>query len=1085
MLNNQQYLEWKLPEFTNSSDSVIFKISYYSVPQVVNCGILIIEATTFSTRNLMCQLLGQSCGIKVNTGSVQVPIYVYEAFLSLSNASAYATPNGTTGETVFVNYSINNVGEAINANHKIYISYYYDSDGNHILSSADILVAVDSLNAFIDTNSTNSFTSHFNVTAGNSCKLIIYIDTTFNSCVCNPNQIFTTIPLLNAGPDTALCSGQSSYLGMPATNGYTYQWQPTTGLNNASLAQPVFSGTNNGTTPIILHYILTTNRISCTTKDTVKITILPLPVADAGISDTICFGDSTTLTATGGTGYVWSNNALTASTVVSPQTTTTYTVTVTDNHGCSNTDNVVVKVNQLPQADAGLNAAICHGDSTQLNASGGISYLWSPSSSLNANNILNPVAFPNQTTTYTVTVTDNNTCSNTDNVIVTINNNPLISHTYTNITCNGLNDGTITANPYNGMFPYIFSWNTSPVQMTQTISGLSPGINYTVTVTDANGCSAKDSFELTEPQALSMTFSFNDAMCFNSCDGQAQAIVAGGTLPYNYIWLPTGTGGNISNLNTICAGNYTLTVKDSNNCQIDTSFIINQPNILSYSYTTSNVLCHNGLNGKITISNAGGTNPYTYNWLPSVSTDTTASNLSAGVYSITITDSHQCDTAFNVTITQPPLLVLSTSGNDTVCIGETYTISSNATGGVQPYIFTWDNNLGIGDTFTLTGTQTTTYSVFVTDSNNCATSSQNLEVFVYPVVQVSAHYAGDSAICLNDSTLITAIATGGNGGPYTYTWNENIGVHLPPVQVSPTQTTNYIVTASDNCGSPIDIDTITVVVNPLPVVNFSATNKSGCEPLEVDFTDLSHPNIAFWQWYFGDPLSVNNTSNNQNPTHLYESPGTYQVTLMVKTIYGCVGTATLSNFVNVFPLPIADFTFHPPFADIENPIIYFINQSSGDSIRSWDFGDPASGSQNSSYEYSPIHRYNNPDTYTILLIVSSDKGCIDSTYKTIVYRPEYTFYVPNAFTPNGDGLNDTFGPEGIGMDLNEYKMYIYDRWGRLVFETNDVNTRWNGKIAGTDNYQPIGTYVWMILYRKTADYDKHLYKYIGHVSLIR
>ena len=1087
VLNNQQYLAWKLPEFSPAGDSVIFEIAYYSVPEDVNCGILNIEATTFSTRNLMCQLIGQNCGIKVNTGSVQVPIYIYEAFLSLLNASAYAVPNGSTGETVFVNYAINNVGEAINANHKIYISYYHDTEGNQILSSADIFLAVDSLNIFVDTNSTNIFTSHFNVSAGNSCKLIIYIDTTFNSCVCNPSQIYTTIPLLNAGPDTTLCSGQSTYIGLPAINGYTYQWQPATGLNNASLAQPVFSGTNNGTTPIILTYILTTNRISCTTKDTVKVTILPLPVAEAGFSDTICAGDSTLLIATGGISYIWSNNVLNDSTVVSPLLTTTYIVTVTDNNGCSKTDNVIIKVNQLPSVDAGTNASICRGDSTLLSASGGISYLWSPSLSLTANNIFNPVAFPDQTTTYTVTVTANNSCKNTDNVVVTIYNNPLISHTYTNITCQGFNNGTITANPYNGLYPYNFSWNTAPVQDTQTATGLSPGITYTVTVIDGNGCLGKDSLMLSEPEALTMmTFSFSDALCFSSCNGGAEALVSGGTIPYQYIWSPLGTGVNINTLNTICAGNYSLTVKDSNNCQIDTSFTINQPDILTYSYSTTDVLCHNGTDGEILISNNGGTSPYTYIWLPSVSTDTVASNLSAGIYTITITDSLLCDTVFNVIINQPPLMVLSTSGNDTVCIDENFTISCSASGGVTPYIFTWDNNLGHNDSIYLTSSHTTTYTVFVTDSNNCITNSQSLEVYVYPVVAVTADFIGDSAICLNNSAQLTALATGGNGGPYTYTWNQNIGVQLPPVQVIPVQTTNYIVTATDNCGSPVGIDSVTIIVNPLPDVNFNANNTRGCEPLEVNFTDLSTPDIASWQWHFGDPLSgINNTSTQQNPTHLYQNPGTYNVILMTTTIFGCEGSLTLTNFVNVYPLPIADFTFHPPFADIENPIIYFINQSSGDSIWSWDFGDPASGNLNYSYEKSPYHLYNTPDTFSILLIVSSDKGCIDSTYKNVIYRPEYTFYVPNAFTPNGDGLNDLFGPEGIGMNADDYKMYIYDRWGGLIFKTNDINKYWDGKIKDSDIDQPPGVYVWVILFSKTSDYDRHLYRYTGQVTLIR
>jgi len=1086
ILNNQQYLSWQLPEFTTQGDSVIFEINYNSIPSVVSCGILVIEATTFSTRNLMCQLVGQSCGIKVNTGSVQVPIYIYESFLSLSNVSAYALPNGPTGETVYVSYNVNNTGEAINANHTFYVSYYYDTENNQILSSADVLLAVDSFNIFVDTNSVNNFTSHFNAAAGNTCRLIIYIDTTFNACVCNPNQAFTNVPLYNAGPDTVVCSGQTVPIGTTAINGYLYQWQPATGLNNAASAQPQFTGNNTGSSPITLTYILSTNRNTCITKDTVNITVYPLPIADAGVSDTVCYGDSAVLTATGGISYHWSNNANAASIIVAPLTTTTYTVTVTDSNGCSQTDNVTVIVNPLPPADAGLNTAICRGDSTQLNATGGISYAWSPSASITDNSINNPTAFPNQTTTFTVTVTDINTCKNTDSVTVTVNNNPLITFTSSNISCNDYNDGTITANPYNGLFPYQFIWSTTPVQNTPTATGLSPYVTYTVTVTDDNGCMATDSLSLTEPEVLSMTFSFTDALCYNSCDGEAEAIVTGGTVPYNYIWSPNGTGGNTPLLNTLCAENYTLTVKDSNNCEIDTSFTINQPDMLSFSFNTSNVLCYNGMDGSINLNNNGGTAPYSYHWQPSVSTDTSASNLSAGNYQITITDSHQCDTALTVTITQPPLLELSTSGNDTVCIGESFIISSAASGGVTPYTFTWDNNLGNGDTFTLTGTQTTTYSVFVTDSNNCFTTSQNLEVFVYPVVSVTAYYLGDSAICLNSSTQITAGASGGNGGPYTYTWSEGIGLQNPPIQITPLLTTSYIVTAADNCGSPVGTDTITVVVNPLPVVNFSALDTTGCEPLEVLFHDLSYLDIASWHWQFGDPLSGNlNTSSQQNPTHLYSHSGTYTVSLMVSTIHGCTGSALKTNYIDVYPRPTADFTFHPPFADIENPMIYFSNQSSGDSIWLWNFGDPASGNQNISYIESPTHLYTIPDSYVVWLTVSSNKGCLDSTFKTIIYRPEYTFYMPNAFTPNADGLNDTFGPEGVGLDLDDYQMHIYNRWGELVFKSHDVNTGWDGKIEGTNKYEMMGVYVWVVYFTKTADFDKHLYRYTGHVTLIR
>ncbi len=1085
MLNNQQYLAWQLPEFTAAGDSIMFGINYYGLPQPTSCGILVLEATTFSTRNLMCQLMGQSCGVKVNTGSAQVPIYVYESFLTVTNPSAFAVPNGSTGETILVSYNINNNGEAIFPSHKLYVSFYHDTENNHILSSADVLVHVDSMNVFIDTNSVNTFNTQFNVVAGQACNLIIYIDTTFNTCVCNPTQTFVNVPLLNAGTDTTICSEQTTTLGLPAINGYTYQWQPATGLNNPNAAQPVFTGANTGSTPVTLSYILTTNRISCTTKDTVQVTVLPLPLADAGLPDTICFGDSSTLTASGGVSYLWSNNGTTPSIVVAPLQTATFTVTVTGVNGCKQKDSVLVWVNPLPPADAGLDKAVCRGDTAQLNASGGLVYAWSPSNTLSSAGINNPLAFPSLTTTYIVTVTDNNACSNTDAVVVTVNNNPLIDHIIKNITCKGFNDGTVTASPYNGLFPYTYLWSTTPAQTTQTATGLSPGVNYYVTVTDNNGCSATDSYILTEPEALGLSLSTTDALCYSSCDGQASAVVVGGTLPYNYTWSPAGTGGNVPALNTLCAGAYTLTVNDSNNCVIDTSFTILEPDVMFFSYTTTDVQCYNGLDGSIQITNGGGTPAYTYNWSPNVSSDTTASNLSAGNYSVTITDSHQCDTSFTVVITQPTQLQLFTSGNDTVCIGESYAISANATGGTQPYVFIWDN-LGTDSAYTFTAGVTTTYTVMVTDSHQCFTPSQNIEVFVYPAVSVAALYAGDSAVCLNNSTQISALASGGNGGPYTYIWSQGIGLQNPPVTVTPIQTTTYYVTAADNCGSPTATDSITVVVHPLPEVDFEGENTEGCQPLTVVFTDLSRPDIAQWEWHFGDPNSgLNNTSTQQNPTHTYSHAGTYHVTLMVTTIFGCIGSFTQTNFVDVYPLPIADFVFHPPFADIENPVIYFQNQSSGASQWLWNFGDSLSGNPYLSFDESTNHYYNTPGTYTIWLTVMSAHGCLDSISKTLIYRPEYTFYVPNAFSPNADGLNDTFGPEGVGLDLDDYEMLIYDRWGGLIFKSHDVNDRWDGKIKGSGKYQPVGVYNWVIFFTKTADYDKHLYRYTGHVSLIR
>jgi gliding motility-associated-like protein/uncharacterized repeat protein (TIGR01451 family) len=1080
-LNNYQYLVWKLPEMTQQGDSVIFEFDYYGIPSALHCGIYNIEVSTFSSRNLLCQIIGQSCGIKVITGTQQSPIYIYEAFSSVVTASAYAVPNPPLGEIVSMTYSVTNIGEYIDSVHNFYVHFYFDADNNGILSAQDILLHTETLNHSFYTDSTYSFSAVFNVNAGQSCNVLIHIDTAMNNCVCNPHTFPVFVPLYNAGLDTVICSGQSVGLGESAISGYTYSWLPSIGLNSSVIANPVLTLDNSGVINDTLNYILTTNRIACTTTDTVQIVILPLPQADAGANDTICAGQSATLMASGGISYLWSHNDTNAVTSVSPVNTTTYIVTVTDSNGCSQTAEVEVFVHSLPLVGAGANIEICRNDSIQLNAFGAQSYLWDNDSTLTSVFVSNPVAFPQITTTYSVVGTDANGCSNTSSVIVSVNNNPLISAQLNHITCSGFNDGSITANPYNGLFPYVYEWSTNPVQNLQTATGLSPNVDYVVAITDANGCSTTATYTLTESTPLEMVFTTTDALCFGSCDGEAIAAISGGTLPYIYTWLPAGTGGNSASLNTLCEGSYSFVVNDSNNCQFDTTFYIGHPDMLVFSSSHSDVGCFGGDDGSIALSFAGGTMPYVYTWQPNVSNDSVAVNLTAGVYEITVTDAHQCDTSLIIDIVQPPLLVLNTSGNDTVCIGENYVIAASAVGGVMPYVFTWDNNLGIGDTFNLSGVTTTTYQVFVADSHNCVSDTLSLEVYVFPPVNVNAFYPSDSAICLNNSTQLGAIASGGNGGPYTYTWSAGIGVQNPPVQVTPLQTTVYIVTAADDCGSPIDVDTITVIVHPLPTVAFSAENTEGCEPLEVTFFDESYNDISQWQWFFGDVLSgSNNTSALQNPTHVYQNAGTYHVTLNVITVNGCHGLATVTNLVNVYPLPVAAFSFYPPFADIENPIITFNNQSSGAVSWHWEFGDGGF-----SLAESPAHRYTGPGNYSVILIAESSFGCKDTAAVGIIYRDEYTFYIPTAFSPNSDGLNDFFGPVGLGIDMDDYEMHIYDRWGKMIFKTNDVNKNWDGRVSGSNNYALVGVYTWVIFYTKTADFDKHIYRHTGHVTLMR
>ncbi|MFH0864849.1 MAG: PKD domain-containing protein [Bacteroidota bacterium] len=957
--------------------------------------------------------------------------------------------------------------------------------------------------------------------------------------------------IANAGTDQIICIGQNANL--TAFGGVSYLWSnsaPTQSTNVSPAATSVYT-------------VTVTDASGCTGVDDVLVTVNNLPPALAGPDQAICSGNSTNLNASGGITYFWSpatylNNPAIFNPDANPLNTTTYSVTVTDANGCSAADNMVLTVNPLPNANAGADQTICVGSSANLNAIGGSTYIWSPATWLTNANIQNPVATPADTITYVVNITDANGCTGNDNITVNVNPIPTSAFTLTSPVCAGFNStitytGTASAAALyswdfdggtvsgTGQGPYFVSWNTpgtynisltvtennctSPVtslpqivgqvtaslavtdsiscfgssdgevtvtaigqpaysyswsnsQVGITATGLAANTLYNVTVTDSYGCTTSQGITLTQPQPLIMIFYTQDVSCFNGNNGYAAALVSGGTTSYQYTWSAPGIG-NVSSTSTLYAGTYTLSVTDLHGCTIDTTFTISEPPLLTYSYVTDSVNCFSGTDGSIIITPNGGNPPYSFDWNPGVSTGPVANNLSFGTYYVTISDNNNCDTSALITINQPPQIVLNTSGDVTICLGQTTTISASASGGTGSYIFTWIG-LGTGSSYNVNPTSTTTYTVSITDANGCTAAPQILTVTVNPPISVSV-IANPTSLCLGESAQLTATANGGNGN-YTYTWGAGIGVSGSTIIVTPSGTTMYPVTVTDNCGSPAGVDSVEIIVYPLPVVQFISDTIRGCEPLVVNFTDLSTPAIGSWLWDFGDPLSgPDNTSTLQNPTHVYSSAGTYTVTLSVVTTNGCSGSYTHQNMIEVYITPIANFTMHPPTGSTQDPAINFYDLSTNAYYWDWNFGEPSSTS-NTSTETNPQHSYESSDTFTITLIVTSMYGCTDTAVQDVLITQDFSLFVPNAFTPNNDGDNDGFSAEGTGVDLNSFEMYIYDRWGELVFQTNDFYEAWDGRVMHGEKIAPIAVYSWLIYVK---DENGEPYSFIGRVTLVR
>lgn len=860
-------------------------------------------------------------------------------------------------------------------------------------------------------------------------------------------------------------------------NTYTIAWyQGATLIGNT----PTISVCPTATTAYTFQATYTNcNNTTVTVSDQVIVNVNTLTTT-AGPDQNICSGGCASLTgnAAGATSYDWVslpgnvNVGNTATISVCPTVTTTYVVTATS-PVCSGTDTVVVNVTQMTTANAGPDDSICSGSCTTLQGSGGVGYSWAPTGSISGSALIaNPQACPTVTTTYTVTVTDANGCIGYDSVTVYVAPLPLSATiTSSDVTCFGSCNGSATANPSGGYSPYTYAWSNAG--NTATIGSLCAN-SYNVTVTDLIGCTATATVTITEPTAvLIQTTSITTANCGQN-DGSVTISVSGGTGAYTILWPASGNSGLTEN--NLPPGNVCVYAYDANGC--GDTLCVNVPNTPGASVSVSsfsNVTCYNACDGWAEATANGGTGPYNFVWntLPQSQVNDTALNLCPGTFTVVMVDANGCIDSATVSITQPLQLTNTPGGATTICIGQSANLTDAGSGGTPGYNYFWTDGTNNWNTanITVSPVVTTTYTVYVTDANGCQSANQTVTVTVNPPLQVQA--MNPFTVCANTQQNLTANGSGGDGN-LTYTWLPGM-LNGQNVTVTVNATTTYTVIVSDGCNTMPDSSTVTVTVNPAPVVNFSATTAtSGCEDLCVTFTNNT-PSTASIDWEFGNNLG---TSTSTNPTFCFTNAGTYDVTATVTDNIGCVGTTTLLNYITVWPLPIADFTASPQPATILNNQVDFTDQSFGAISWIWSFGsdDSASVLQNPSYAFQ------DSGVFMVQLIVTNQYGCQDSVTEPIIVQEDYALYIPSGFTPNGDGRNDVFIPLGMGVNPEKYTMYIFDRWGNMIFKTTNFSEGWNGTVQGSGQVCQVDTYVYRIV---TMDPNGARKIYVGGINLIR
>ncbi|MFH2095810.1 MAG: PKD domain-containing protein [Bacteroidota bacterium] len=886
--------------------------------------------------------------------------------------------------------------------------------------------------AVITVSPASTTTYTVTVTDGNGCTDTDDVIVTVNSSIT-----------ASAGPDTAICAGGSAVLTASGGTGFIWSNSQTTGTITVS---PSSSTT---------YSVTVSDGSGCTGTDDVTVTVNPVPVASAGTDQTICAGASATLNASGGVSYAWSSGGTAATETVTPAVTTVYTVTVSETGGCTDTDDVTVTVVPLPVANAGNDAAVCAGSSATLTASGGTSYSWS-SSQTTATITVTPAS----TTTYTVTVSDSYGCTDTDDATVTVNPLPVADAGPDVSVCQG-SPATLTAS--GGSF---FLWSNAQTTAGITVTPITT-TTYYVTVSEATGCTGTDNVTVTV-NPIPVASAGNDQTI---CVGDNATLTASGGTGYN--WSSGGTTASVT-VNPAATTTYTVTVTGAGGCSDTDDVTVTVGNIPVVTISPPNPsLC----NGYATTLTASGADFYT--WSPSAGlSSTTGATVNASpsqsmTYTVTGTTTAGCTSTASVTITVDEI-VISVTPDLTICNGQSASLTVSVVGGNSPYTYVWSSSGPTSaSTITVSPTQATTYTVYVTDAGGCQSNSEQVTVSVSPPVQIITS-TSDSYICPGDQALIAVNVFAGSGPPYTVTINGDIA-NAPYIEY-PSQTTTYTITAEDNCGSTAT-DNVTINVYSLPPISFSSDTLQGCQPLMVHFIETSPDLGQSYVWNFGDN-DGNNLSYQKYPTHTYEYAGVYDVMLTVTSAEGCVISDIIPDMITVWPAPDAQFSADPEVVSVIKPLIYFINHSTYADTCYWMFGDG-----DSSNAYNPYHLFPHSPAgvYNVELIVATEKGCRDTTWKDIQVQDEYTFYAPSAFSPDYDGINDLFRVFGNGIDENNFLLIIYDRWGEIVFSSEDLYEVWDGRIKDR-SMAKCGTYTWLCVFKDLRGIER---QEAGAVTVIR
>lgn len=907
-----------------------------------------------------------------------------------------------------------------------------------------------------------------------------------------------------------VCLGQQTIFQNASTisSGTINAWGWNFGDGNTSSVQnPQHTFSSAGTYNVSL-IVYTTSGCSDTIVSNVQ--VLDVPVADF-VTQNICngstmlFADASQLNSTGTGTYLWNFGDSSSDTL--QNTGHMYanagnynvTFTVTSDVGCSASVIKPVIVYPVPLA-SGSASNVCDDTPVQFNntssiSSGSITTVYWNFNDGGSTNINSPSHVFNSDGTYNVllTATSDFGCVDSANIQVTVHPVPVAVFTHTDV-CNNqlvqLNDQSSVS----GGNIISWSWNfgdgnTSAIQ-NATHNYASPG-SYPVSlvVTSNEGCTDTSTATLNVFGMPVAAFAGS-----NICSGQTasfynQSTISGGGVLACQWNFGDGTTSTLQDPQHLYSTPGIFTVSLVVTTQFGCSDSTTQQ-ITIYSSPVADFLASNACDGApvsfTDMSYSASGIISSWEWELGDGTTSLAANpyhyyAAPGTYgvSLTVTSLFGCSNRItdSVEVFGLPVPVISAVSN---CIYDPVSFNSiTAAGDTSVYQYVWSfgdgNSASFADPTHLYSTAGSyIVSLTMTNANGCvATATTTLDMHPIPVAgfQFNNSCASAGVAFTNQSVISSGSITG-------YNWNFGDGTagsgSVNPVHTydsAGVYTVTLIVTSDYGCTDTVSQQ---ITVFPLPVANFTYSQAAGCGPLPVSFTDSSFVSSGFitaWSWDFGN----GETSQSQNPVAIYSASGTYGVTLTVTTNLGCTQTFVQPNIITIYPGPTANFIPDPYQTTILNPVFNFNNLSSGANIYAWTFGD---GSGSTVFE--PTHTYQDTGTYEVLLFVQNTYGCIDTITQIVQVIPEFVLYVPNAFTPNSDGVNDFFTVAGLGIE--EVVLSIYNRWGENIYTTTDQEAGWNGTIQKNSGKAQQDVYVYVV---EVKDVFGIKHNQTGRVTLVR